>query len=297
MRDIGNIFDNVIKTRFDQDKYDDDMIKKFGYKFSYEDSSSDEEEKPKRGRPKKSNIMKASSDIKIKDGKKTLDTEMNIMSKVTIEQMWDCLADYYSFHEDEAPKHDWWKSEKDIEKLYKKIAKKENMEREKHKIDYSSESESDEEEKPKRGRPKKSNIVKASDYKRGIAYYKAANKRLEQSTINDALRKEKQKERDIRRKEQEAELKRLDESSSDEEEKPKRGRPKKGNIMKARSDIRIKDGKKTLDTEMNIKKGLSTKEKKALKSSIDAEFDKKIKGSGLRNSRPVKIDLDSSDSD
>ena len=88
-----------------------------------------------------------------------------------------------------------------------------------------------------------------------------------------------------------------EESSSDEEEKPKRGRPKKGNIMKARSDIRIKDGKRTLDTEMNIKKGLSTKEKKALKSSIDTEFDKKIKGGGIRNSRPVKIDLDSSDSD
>lgn len=85
--------------------------------------------------------------------------------------------------------------------------------------------------------------------------------------------------------------------SLDEEEKPKRGRPKKGNIMKARSDIRIKDGKRTLDTEMNIKKGLSTKEKKALKSSIDMEFDKKIKGGGIRNIRPVKIDLDSSDSD
>jgi hypothetical protein len=87
------------------------------------------------------------------------------------------------------------------------------------------------------------------------------------------------------------------ESESDEEEKPKRGRPKKGNIMKARSDIRIKDGKRTLDTEMNIKKGLSTKDKKTLKSSIDAEFDRKIKGGGIRNSRPVKIDLDSSDSD
>ena len=44
----------------------------------------------------------------------------------------------------------------------------------------------------------------------------------------------------------------------------KRGRPKKTNIMKARSDI---DGK-VLTTMMNVKAGLSHKEKKALKESV-----------------------------
>lgn len=68
---------------------------------------------------------------------------------------------------------------------------------------------------------------------------------------------------------------------------------KVGNIMKARSDLKKKGDKYTIDTEMNIKKGLDKKIKSALKKSIVTELDTKLKGSGIR-----KINLDySSDED
>lgn len=68
---------------------------------------------------------------------------------------------------------------------------------------------------------------------------------------------------------------------------------KTGNIMKARSDIKKNGNKYTVDTEVNIKKGIDDKIKRALKKSVNEEFDKKIKGSGVR-----KIVLDySSDED
>ena len=56
----------------------------------------------------------------------------------------------------------------------------------------------------------------------------------------------------------------------------------KGNIMKGRSDIETKGGKRMITTELNIKKGLTPKEKTTLKKSVLIEFDKKIKGSGMR---------------
>jgi len=68
---------------------------------------------------------------------------------------------------------------------------------------------------------------------------------------------------------------------------------KESNIMKARSDLKKnKDGKYSVDTEMNIKKGLEPKVKKALKKSVILELDKEIEGSGFR-----KIDLDYSSSE
>ena len=57
---------------------------------------------------------------------------------------------------------------------------------------------------------------------------------------------------------------------------------KTGNILKGRSDLKKKGDKYTVDTELKIKKGLTPKEKKALKKSIVEELDNKIKGSGMR---------------
>jgi len=75
-------------------------------------------------------------------------------------------------------------------------------------------------------------------------------------------------ERDKKRMERKKRMEALDKLPDDiSEDKPtpkKRGRPKKTNIMKARSDI---DGK-VLTTMMNVKAGLSHKEKKALKDSV-----------------------------
>jgi hypothetical protein len=64
------------------------------------------------------------------------------------------------------------------------------------------------------------------------------------------------------------------------------------NIMKARSDIKNKDGKISIDTEMNITKGLEPKVKRALKKSVIGELDKKIDGSGIRN---IDFELSSDD--
>jgi hypothetical protein len=67
-------------------------------------------------------------------------------------------------------------------------------------------------------------------------------------------------------------------------EEPVKKEPKKkdklGNIMKVRSDVKKNKDKITVDTEMNIRKGLSDKVKSALKSSINVEFDRIISGMG-----------------
>lgn len=72
-------------------------------------------------------------------------------------------------------------------------------------------------------------------------------------------------------------------------EKPKKTY-KESNLMKARSDLKKKGDKFAVETEMNIKKGLEPKVKKALKKSIDEELDKKIKGRGIRK---IKLDMSS----
>ncbi len=73
-------------------------------------------------------------------------------------------------------------------------------------------------------------------------------------------------------------------------EEEKLSKPKKeykeDNIMKARSDLKKKGDKYTVDTEMNIKKGLEPKVKRALKKSITEEMDKKI-GKGIKGGGPV----------
>jgi hypothetical protein len=70
--------------------------------------------------------------------------------------------------------------------------------------------------------------------------------------------------------------------------KPKAEKPK--NIMKGRTDM---IGNK-ITTELNIKKGLQPKVKRALKKSVIAELDNKMCGKGLRGRT---ISLSSSDSD
>lgn len=58
---------------------------------------------------------------------------------------------------------------------------------------------------------------------------------------------------------------------------------KEKNIMKGRSDLKKVGNKYSVDTELNIRKGLEPKVKRALKTSVINELDKKIKGSGIRN--------------
>lgn len=79
----------------------------------------------------------------------------------------------------------------------------------------------------------------------------------------------------------------------------RRGRPpkaiKEANIMKGRSDIKKNEnGKFSVDTEINVKKGLAPKVKKALKKSVITELDKKISGSGVRK---IELDYTSSESE
>ncbi len=80
-----------------------------------------------------------------------------------------------------------------------------------------------------------------------------------------------------------------DNEDSSEDEKPikkSKGRPKKtykqSNVMKARSDVVKKGGKYTVDTDMNIRKGLDSKIMRALKKSIIDEVSSKMKGYGIR---------------
>lgn len=64
---------------------------------------------------------------------------------------------------------------------------------------------------------------------------------------------------------------------------------KEKSLMKAKSELKKKGDSYTVDTEMNVRKGLDAKVKRALKKSVVEELDKKISGSGIR-----KIDLDMS---
>lgn len=60
-----------------------------------------------------------------------------------------------------------------------------------------------------------------------------------------------------------------------------------GIVMSGKSELKkSKKGKYSVDTELNIKKGLNAKVKKGLKKSIIDELDKKIKGSGIKKSDP-----------
>lgn len=69
---------------------------------------------------------------------------------------------------------------------------------------------------------------------------------------------------------------------------------KEANIMKGRSDLKKNGDKITVDTELNIKKGLEPKIKRALKKSVEAELDKKISGSGFNR---IRLDLSDSEDD
>jgi len=57
-----------------------------------------------------------------------------------------------------------------------------------------------------------------------------------------------------------------------------------GEIMKGKSDLTKKGKKISIDTELNIKKGLHKKVKNALRKSIIDEIDRKLIGSGLYDS-------------
>jgi hypothetical protein len=65
---------------------------------------------------------------------------------------------------------------------------------------------------------------------------------------------------------------------SDEEKPKKKKAQKTGNIMKARSDLKKKDDKYEITTDMNVRKGLGPKAKKALKESVIKALDKEFKG-------------------
>jgi len=121
---------------------------------------------------------------------------------------------------------------------------------------------------------------KKDENKKGLLIRKQTAKEIEEMNkpkLNiDAFIKDKQKE--------------IDEGLNKRKSKPTH---KTGNIMKARSDLKKKGDKYTVDTEMNIKKGLDGKIKKALKKSIETELNKKMSGGSIR-----KIVLDySSDED
>jgi hypothetical protein len=77
-------------------------------------------------------------------------------------------------------------------------------------------------------------------------------------------------------------------SITEDFEKPKKTYKEKS-LMKAKSELKKKGDSYTVDTEMNVRKGLDAKVKRALKKSVVEELDKKISGSGIR-----KIDLDMS---
>ena len=66
---------------------------------------------------------------------------------------------------------------------------------------------------------------------------------------------------------------------------------KEQNIMKGRSDLKKKGDKYTIDTILNVKKGLDDKVKRALKKSVIEELDKRIKGGA------IQLDLSSDEED
>jgi hypothetical protein len=65
---------------------------------------------------------------------------------------------------------------------------------------------------------------------------------------------------------------------------------KEEEIMKGKSDLKKVGDKYAVETELNIKKGLEPKVKRALKKSVDKELNKKISGSGVRK---IKLDMSS----
>lgn len=71
---------------------------------------------------------------------------------------------------------------------------------------------------------------------------------------------------------------------------------KESNIMKARSDLKKKGTTYSVDTEMNVKKGLEPKVKRALKKSVDMELERNFKGGSI-NLDYSSSDSESSDSD
>jgi hypothetical protein len=74
-------------------------------------------------------------------------------------------------------------------------------------------------------------------------------------------------------------------------EMQKKYKKTEGSVMKGRTDIkRNKEGKRVVESEVNIRDGLTDKEKSAIKKSFVATLNKKLAGKGL------EIDL-SSDED
>lgn len=67
---------------------------------------------------------------------------------------------------------------------------------------------------------------------------------------------------------------------------------KPGNIMKARSDLKKKGDKYEITTDMNVRKGLGPKAKKALKESVNKALNKEFKG-GRINGGMIGNDDDS----
>ena len=62
---------------------------------------------------------------------------------------------------------------------------------------------------------------------------------------------------------------------------PVKRKPSKKNILKARADLHDDNGKRRIETEMNVRKGLTHKEKKGLKASLMKAIERHIDGSGL----------------
>ena len=62
---------------------------------------------------------------------------------------------------------------------------------------------------------------------------------------------------------------------------PVKRKPSKKNILKARADLHDDNGKRRIETEMNVRKGLTHKEKKGLKASLMKAIERHINGSGL----------------
>ena len=91
-----------------------------------------------------------------------------------------------------------------------------------------------------------------------------------------------------------SDIKKLLERVKAEKRITKRGRPKKEykeeEIMKGSSELKKIGDKYNVETELNIKKGLEPKVKRALKKSVDEELNKKISGSGVRK---IKLDMSS----
>lgn len=82
-----------------------------------------------------------------------------------------------------------------------------------------------------------------------------------------------------------------------DEDKPKKTY-KESNIMKGRSDLKkTKSGKMAVETELNVRKNLEPKVKRALKKSIIEEVNKKIKGGTINLDYSSSSDEHKSDSE